>query len=346
LLLVAAGFVLPAFAGERVATKLENGVLFQLVPPDKIMTLEKPAFVSRALADGFMGEFEPVIGVAMGDMGRAYPVWMMEGYSVLNDVFERKPIVVTWSPFSFSSRVYHRVVDNDTLEFHDSGELWKNALVMIDKKTGSRWSSLEGRALDGAMKGKQLTLLPSTATKWGKWVDLYAGTVCMTKLGRDLTKSDFAGYYDRAQQLGPANSPNPDSRLAGKELICGFLVNGKPVAVPLYALVDHKQFELEIDGAPIEVEFDHLSETAVVYSRVLGNDTLSLVRLDFTKGESYLRQRDAATTWLTFSGRGVSGPLSERPLAQIPSTLCFWFVWADHYPLTRIWEKPGAEPMP
>jgi hypothetical protein len=336
---------LPAIAGERVATRLENGALFQLVPPENVLRMEKPAFVSRALADGFMGEFEPVIGIASGELAKAYPVWMLDGYSVINDAFGRRPIVVTWSPFSFSFAVYERVVDGDTLEFLDSGELWKDALVMIDRGTNSRWSPLEGRALDGEMQGKRLKVVTSTYTKWGKWVDLYTNSVCMTKLGRDMVRSDFTDYYDRTQQLGPANSPNPDSRLAGKELICGFLVDGKPIAVPLYALDLNKQFELEVDGHPLEVEFDQLSETAVVYSRVLGNDTLSLVRLDFTKGESYLRRQDDASTWLTFSGRGLSGTLADRSLEQIPSTLCFWFVWANHYPLTRIWEVPGSKPL-
>jgi hypothetical protein len=336
---------LPAIAGERVATRLENGALFQLVPPEKILRLEQPAFVSRALADGYMGEFEPVIGIAGREQVKAYPVWMLDGYSVINDVIDGRPIVVTWSPFSFSSGVWERVVDGDTLEFLDSGELWKDALVMIDKSTGSRWSPLEGRALDGAMKGKRLKPVLSTCTKWGKWVDLYANSVCMTKLGRDMVRSDFTDYYDRTQQLGPADSPNPDSRLAGKELICGFLVDGQPVAVPLYALDEHKQFPLVVDGHPLEVDFDQLSETAMVYSRVLGKDTLDLVRLDFTQGESYLRKSEDASTWLTFSGKGLSGPLADQSLKQIPSTLCFWFVWANHYPLTRIWEVPGAKPM-
>jgi len=50
--------------------------------------------------------------------------------------------------------------------------------------------------------------------------------------------------------------------------------------------------------------------------------------------------------WLTYSGRGVSGPLSNTPLERVPSTLSFWFVWASHYPLSMIWEEPGSSPRP
>lgn len=328
-------------AGDRVAERLENGLLYRLVETEDIHRMENPGFVSQGLAQSYMGEFEPVLGVVRGEHVRAYPTWLLEGFSVINDKIDDYPIVVTWSPFSFSGAVYGRVVDGDTLEFEDSGELWKDALVMVDRKTGSRWSHLEGRALDGPMKGKRLEPHKSLYTKWGKWRSLYPYTVCLTKLGREVEKSDFVNYYARTNQLGAANSQNPDSRLAGKELICGFILNGKAVAVPLYALVEHKQFKLEVEGTPIEVEFDQLSETAVVFSRVLEGDTISLTRLDFGRGESYLRLADDGTTWLNYSGLGVSGPHSDKDLDMISSTLCFWFVWVQHYPDTQLWEQPG-----
>ena len=333
-------------AGDRVASPLENGMLYPLVEPGQIHRLEKPAFVSVALAASFMGEFEPVIGVTEGKESRAYPTWFMDGYSVINDQIGRTPIVVTWSPFSFSSMVWSREVDGETLEFDDSGELWKDALVMVDRKTQSRWSHLEGRALDGAMKGKKLKRVMSTHTSWGKWRSLYPETVCLTKLGRDIEGSDFVNYYERQDQLGPANSQNPDSRLAGKELVCGFEVDGQKVIVPLYALVKRKQFKLEVGGVPLEIEFDHLAETAVVYRRSHAGKPLDLIRLDFGSGESYIKDKATNTMWLTYSGAGVSGPLSNTSLERVPSTLSFWFVWASHFPLSLIWEEPGSSPRP
>lgn len=341
-LLVPTGLV----AGDRVAVPLENGVLYRIVESDKIHRLEQPAFVSAALAASFMGEFEPVIGVAEGDVVKAYGAWFMDGYSVINDKLGRMPVVVTWSPFSFSDMVWQRVVDGDTLEFDDSGELWKDALVMVDRKTQSRWSHLEGRALDGPLKGKRLKRVISTYTSWGKWRSMYPESVCLTKLGREVEKSDFVNYYERGEQLGPASSQNPDSRMVGKELVCAFEVDGQRVVVPLYALVERKQFKFEVGGVPLEIEFDHLAETAVVYRRLLAGGPIELVRLDFGSGESYLKDKSSGTMWLTYSGRGVSGPLSGTPLERVPSTLCFWFAWASHFPLSMIWEEPGNSPRP
>jgi hypothetical protein len=335
-----------ALAGDRVATPLENGLLFRVVDSANIHRLEQPSFVSEGLASSFMGEFEPVIGICEGDNARAYAVWFLDGYSVINDKLGKQPIVVTWSPFSFSHAVWQSVVDGDTLQFDDSGELWKDALVMVDRKTGSRWSHLEGRALDGPMKGKKLTPITSTYTRWGLWRSLYPQTVCLTKMGRNIESSDFINYYQRDEQMGPANTPNPDSRLAGKELVCGFEIDGQRVVVPLYALVENKQMKLDVGGAALEIEFDELAETAVVYSRKLQGKPIEFVRLDFGKGESYLKEKDTGTMWLTYSGRGVSGPRAEFNLERVPSTICFWFAWAQHFPLSLIWEEPGSASKP
>jgi hypothetical protein len=175
---------------------------------------------------------------------------------------------------------------------------------------------------------------------------LYPETVCLTKLGRTIENSDFMNYYQRDLQLGPASSANPDSRLAGKELVCGFEVDGRRIAVPLYALVEHKQMRLDVGDVPLEIEFDQLAETAVVFRRRLAGEPVELVRLDFGKGESYLKEKTTGTMWLTYSGQGVSGPRSGLALERVPSTLCFWFAWAQHFPHSLIWEEPGGAPKP
>lgn len=334
-----------AAAQDRVAVRVEGGNLYRLVEPDRILHMDEPSFVPKALAASFMGESEPVIGVARGKQAKAYSVWLLEGYSVINDLINNEPIVVSWSPFSYSYRVFDRVVDGDTLDFEDSGEMWNDVLVLTDTKTKSRWSQIKGEAIDGPMKGKKLKLLPSIKTSWGMWHLLYPHTYCLTKLGRDITKSDFLNYYGRNEQLGPVNSKNSDSRLVGKELICGFMVGDTPVAVPLYALVEHKQFPLVVNSKPLEVEFDDHTETTVVLSRELDGQTLDLVRLDFSGGESYLRLNDDSSMWLTYSGKGISGARSDKTLKIIPSTTCFWWAWVLHYPLTQLWEQPGTQPV-
>ena len=45
--------------------------------------------------------------------------------------------------------MYARKVDNRTLTFGVSGLLVRNSLVMYDRETGSLWSHLSGKALDG-----------------------------------------------------------------------------------------------------------------------------------------------------------------------------------------------------
>ena len=74
-----------AVATDRVAERLENGLLYRLVDSEDIHRMENPGFVSQGLAQSYMGEFEPVLGVVRGEFTRAYPTWLLEGFSVIND---------------------------------------------------------------------------------------------------------------------------------------------------------------------------------------------------------------------------------------------------------------------
>ncbi len=49
-------------------------------------------------------------------------------------------------------RLYDRTIEGQVLDFEQL-----DATSMKDRQTGSRWSMIGGRAIDGAMKGKQLT---------------------------------------------------------------------------------------------------------------------------------------------------------------------------------------------
>ena len=50
-----------------------------------------------------------------------------------------------------------------------------SAQVVMDRETGSRWT-LAGRAVDGPLKGKELTWINSVQCRWYAWAAEYPGT--------------------------------------------------------------------------------------------------------------------------------------------------------------------------
>ncbi len=114
---------------------------------------------------------ELVIGLRHGNDVIAYAYADLANVVVLNDTYDGGPIVVTFDPESQASAVFDRTVDGRTLSFERG-----DGTTMRDAQTGSRWSAVQGTALDGPLEGTQLAQLPSFVSFWFSWSDFYPET--------------------------------------------------------------------------------------------------------------------------------------------------------------------------
>lgn len=76
-------------------TTIDGDPVMRGLPRDAIPAIDKPVFVPAAQAN-FMVDDEPVIGVAMGSVARAYPTWLLNGHEIVNDTIGGRAIAVTW----------------------------------------------------------------------------------------------------------------------------------------------------------------------------------------------------------------------------------------------------------
>ena len=72
--------------------------------------------------------------------------------------------------------MYASEVDGKKLTFFVSGKLWGHSLVMQDQETGSQWSHILGRAMEGRLRGAALDVIPSVITTWQDWSDAHPET--------------------------------------------------------------------------------------------------------------------------------------------------------------------------
>ena len=112
-----------------------------------------------------------VVGVELEGEARAYPLNMLSrpDHHVLDDVLGGVPIAVTWCGLCQSPLVYGRRVDDKTLTFFVSGELYGENMMMRDVETGSGWPQMLGEAIDGPLEGGTLQQIPSVWTDWKAW---------------------------------------------------------------------------------------------------------------------------------------------------------------------------------
>jgi len=118
-----------------------------------------------------------VLTVDRGGEAVAYPYDVLQKVRVVNDTVGGTDVVVLWAPGTASAldagtvpggrdvgaaNVYARTLDGQRLTFALNGER------IVDTKTGSEWTVL-GRAVRGALAGKQLAPIVAVNHFWFSW---------------------------------------------------------------------------------------------------------------------------------------------------------------------------------
>ncbi|MBI2882480.1 MAG: DUF3179 domain-containing protein [Candidatus Methylomirabilis oxyfera] len=226
------------------------------------------------------------------------------------------------------------------ITFGVSGRLWKDALVMYDRETGSLWSHVTGSAIVGPLKGQALTPYPASHTTWTRWKRLHPDTLVLSKqtvFGVEGTRDNYQGYFDDPDRLGIFGTRNPDTVLPGKEFVLGLSLGNARVAYPYRDLNRQPLVQDAVSGEPILVAFSAREATAVAFSRRVGERVLEFANLREAGGDLLMEDRQTGTTWQTLTGTAISGKLIGSRLRQLPATRAFWFAWKGFYPQTGLW---------
>jgi hypothetical protein len=122
--------------------------------------------------DNRLGLKEIVVGFENKGQYKAYKLQEIENKKVINDQVNGKPIAL-FSLHPFMVRAYDRIVEYGELTLQFEYDADNNRI--IDKQTGSEWN-FEGMAINGQMKGKQLTRLPYDEGFWFEWIAFHPKT--------------------------------------------------------------------------------------------------------------------------------------------------------------------------
>jgi len=235
--------------------------------------------------------------------------------------------------------VYRRTVGELALTFGVSGKLWKNALIMYDRETGTLWSHLTGEAVWGPLEGEMLEPVTSVPKiKWNAWKDLHPTGQVLSIAGTEYIKFDNYNDYHRSRRTGLFEPGHRDNRLRDKTLVLGVLSGEDRKAYPL----DKKTYKTKQKNAWNLIQ-DVISETPViayhnpdqyatgVWNRRLSNGTT----LTFpSPTEGHYATDAEGHTWNLLTGMGPEG----KKLTPLPHMNIYWFAWADFYPETGLWE--------
>ena len=128
--------------------------------------------LGRANPDDRLHGKELVVGIAGASTQRVYAHSDLADVGALNDSFDGTEIVIAMDSVSGAAGVFERNVDGRALSFvggSDPGE-------MTDVETGTTWSKLTGKAIQGALKGSTLASFEYLNAFWFGWSDYYPNT--------------------------------------------------------------------------------------------------------------------------------------------------------------------------
>jgi uncharacterized protein DUF3179 len=120
--------------------------------------------------DSRLGLKEVVVGLEDNGIDKAYTVNNIQKQKVVNDQISNKSMAL-FSLYPLMVRAFDPVLDGQTLTFTYNS---KNS-TFIDNQTGSQWD-IEGKAIEGTMKGKLLSRLPFDEGFWFEWAAFHPAT--------------------------------------------------------------------------------------------------------------------------------------------------------------------------
>ena len=193
--------------------------------------------------------------------------------------------------------MYVPQLNGQRLVFHNSGKLYKSAMVPYDVQTGSLWSQLLQRAITGPLAGTRLDILPVDHTTWKDWKRRHPQTLVLsnnTGFTRDYGLDPYRDYFENGEPVfrRPPKGFKSKANLRAMERVLGVQIDGQFKAYSFSFL--------KRQASPIA---DEVSQRQV------------LIYFD--------RQTERAY---------VTDPAGS----VVASITTFWFAWEDFYPDTEI----------
>jgi hypothetical protein len=206
--------------------------------------------------------------------------------------------------------VHRRSIDGDAVVFGNHGALWGNAMTWFDHDTGTIWSQPLGEAIVGPLKGTTLKLLPSTLTEWGEWKRLHPDTKAL-------------------------NAPGAPTGFALEQMSIVVVLGEDSAAYPVPDLTDVANDT--INDIPIAVVVEPgEGESWTVFSRTL--DDGAVVKLEFSESGDLI-DTVTGSTFHVSRGTGITGPLADQTLDQLPGFTSFAKDYFTFYPDGRVWTE-------
>ena len=315
-----------------VATLLLYGVIvyafnFKFLA-DKMFYQPKEKLFAGGTADT-TNKDKLVIGVAIGNEAKAYPIEIIGYHHQVKDTVGGKPIMVTYCTVCRTGRVYSPFVNGKYELFRLVGMDHFNAMFE-DATTKSWWQQATGKAITGKLKGTQLPEIASTQMRLGDWLALYPNSkVLQPDSNYKKEYDDLAGYDEGT--LKSKLEKRDSASWAFKSWVVGLKIYGESKAYDWNELVSKKLIQDTLGNVPVALVIAPNGKTFYALNRNLNDQTL---HLSYDTVKAVLTDAETHSTW-ALSGACLDGPSKGYSLKPVQAYQEFWHSWQTFHPGTK-----------
>ncbi len=301
---------------------------------DGIPALVNPGFEHAQSVD-YLKNDDLVIGIKIGDETRAYPHIILDWHEIINDEINGSKFAITYCPLTGSGIGWNRIINGNETTFGVSGLLYNSNLIPYDRATGSRWSQMLMKAVNGSLMGTDIKTVPVIETTWQTWKMMYPNSKVVSKLtgfSRSYGVYPYGDYKTNNNNFLFPYSPK-DSRLPSKERVFGILIDSKAVAFTFNFFSTINIFNTTVNDVPVVVYGNKNLNLAFAYERKNNGKLLEFNLAN--SSPSAIMQDNFGNIWNVF-GEAIEGPDKGAKLKPVISFISYWFAWAAFYPGTEL----------
>jgi len=234
--------------------------------------------------------------------------------------------------------VWTREIAGLRLTFHLAGINNQNFL-MRDEETGTYWQQINGLAVAGPLRGRQLTLVLSDELTFAAWKsEEPAGTVLS-----DVPKY-VAGYARRDWDVRMKRAPTvidfPEHGLKARDLMLGIQAFGASRAFLYDQVIREKLVKDRVGGEPVLLVVGPDGESVRAFrDRIPGVDGApDFYRMGGNQAGAGMMDAATGSQW-NFQGCAVSGPAKGACLERIAMLKDYWFDWRNYNAKTSVYGR-------
>ncbi len=298
--------------------------VFQGSGKDGIISIDSPVFIDATNLEvgTYMSDEDLIIGIVKGSVIKAYPHKILDWHEVVNDDVSGEKITISYCPLTGTAFGWESKVGNEFTQFGVSGFLYNSNLILYDRKSGSNWSQLRLKCVNGEFIGSDPKIVNIVETTWKAWKKMYPNTEILSNnqgLNRNYNLYPYGSYKeDHSFLLFPVSAS--DNSISNKIRVHAILKN--PQA---------KVFQFKDFGNGKAIKSDFLTDSILIvgnpdmiHSYVLGAEHANLIfEYDFSTPEYYFKDNEG-NKW-NILGEAISGPRKGEVLSPTISLMSYWF---------------------